>query len=112
MASKHFLCNDRVLRIFVRGFLVDDSPRVANSFHDRCCWIGVSRGMPGNLGKSNCREQVAVVIHALRFQIWEMSKHGRSEAHAAFQFQRFVESAVRGDQDFDMLRENFGHERG
>ena len=53
-----------------------------------------------------------VVVHPLRLQFREVLERGRGEAHAEFQFIRFVESNVLGGRRFDLLGEVFGHDRG
>ena len=66
----------------------------------------------GHPGNPRISRKFVVMVHPLRLQLREVPEHGRSEAHATFQFKRFVEAKVRGDQCFDMLCENFGRDRG
>ena len=65
--------------------------------------------MANNFGKCLFSRAFFFVVHPLHLQFWEMSGHGRSDAHVGIQRNRFVASNRLGDQHFDMLGEIFGH---
>ena len=51
-------------------------------------------------------------VSSVSLAAWAISERGRSEAHAAFQFEWFAKSTVLGDRRFDILGENFGRDHG
>ena len=70
------------------------------------------RGHGGHFGKIRIWRKSFTIAHPLRLQLRDVSEHIQSDVHAQFQFKWLAESAVPGDPDFDMLGENFGHDRG